>query len=358
ALEGNDRLRITVPSGYNLASPADSVFRVITPGLREVSWNLQAPDSPPLSLQSFIIEVVESSRNARDENTNQLPPLTPNPPRVSFTVQTRGIGLEVIELTDRKPTNVRRGATNLAVFGLQLENQGDTEILIDAISMIVREGTTPIAPNSIFSRIAVVDYFNAATIFLNLSPPPATNPLVLTFQPAISILANQSVSIEFQVDVLAQSTAGTFELRIDSPQSDIEARDVGSNRLVEIIDTNGQPISAALTPGPSNLFDESLEATFHNYPNPFGNNASSTTQIVYQLEQDSDVNIRIYTLLGELVWSRSFSATNPEGIANGRFKEITWDGTNDQGQKILNGVYVAVLTTNHGKATTKIAVAK
>ncbi|MFQ5602350.1 MAG: FlgD immunoglobulin-like domain containing protein, partial [bacterium] len=78
----------------------------------------------------------------------------------------------------------------------------------------------------------------------------------------------------------------------------------------------------------------------------------------YNLVQDSDVTIRIYTLLGELVRTLTFDETQIQGLAGVHSGDIEWDGTNDKGQKVLNGVYVAVLITKQGKATTKIAIAK
>lgn len=73
------------------------------------------------------------------------------------------------------------------------------------------------------------------------------------------------------------------------------------------------------------------------------------------------MTLRIFTLLGELVRTISFSSADPQGLAGTHAAASTtfvWDGTNENGQKVLNGVYVAVLVTNQGKAMTKIAVAR
>jgi hypothetical protein len=352
ALVGNDRVRITVPAGYTLIS--DSASQSILPNLRQVSWDLRAPDSPG-GIQSFIIEV--ESRAASDINSNQLPPLTPTPPRIVIPVQTRGIALEVVRLLDRKPTSIPRDAANVGIFGLQFENEGDAPIVIDAIRLNVRARGDTIAPNSVLNRLKVVDYFNASIEELDLTSLPDTGPVVLNFQNPISISETQPRSIEFRVDVNPQSTASHFELTIDNPQTDILARDTGSNRQVEIVDATGQPILVAISPGVSVLFNPTLEASFYNYPNPFGDPGKPTTSFNYRLDQASDISLKIYTLLGELVWSVSFSATDPEGLGGTHAGNIIWDGRNEKGQKVLNGVYVAVLTTNRGKVMTKIAVA-
>jgi len=66
-----------------------------------------------------------------------------------------------------------------------------------------------------------------------------------------------------------------------------------------------------------------------NYPNPF----SSSTSIPYGLNKESDVQITIYDVLGRVV--RKFNAgVQPRGIYN-----ILWDGRNNSGQKVANGIY-------------------
>ncbi|MFQ5822538.1 MAG: hypothetical protein ACE5JB_00600, partial [bacterium] len=357
ALIGEDSLRITLPSGYTTSEPL--VKSIMPEG--QITWQIKAPDDPTTILD-IVVEVID--RNAVDENTNQLPPLTPTPPEIVIPVQTQAIGLNLSLLNDRKPTTIVRGATDVPIFGLKFANTSDADIVIENINMNVndKEGNS-ISPNSVITRLTVVDYFNTSVIFRELVSLPETNPMVLDFSPAISILPSQSQSIEFRVDIASQTETNNFRLSIDSPQDDILAKDVGSDSLVTIRDdSSGLTIVNVLTPGFSVLIDPNLEASFFNFPNPFGQNSRDITKFNYNLTQDSDITIRIYTLLGELVWSISHSASDPEGRVgthDGKQQPtIVWDGTNDKGQKVLNGVYVAVLTTNDGKALTKIALAK
>ena len=115
---------------------------------------------------------------------------------------------------------------------------------------------------------------------------------------------------------------------------------------------------SALGAGVVSLTDPELEASFFNYPNPFGQNGRATTFLNYNLAQASNVTIRIYTLLGELVKTYQFQATDAAGAVGDHFDDVSWDGTNEKGQTVLNGVYVAVLITDSGKAMTKIAIAR
>lgn len=83
-----------------------------------------------------------------------------------------------------------------------------------------------------------------------------------------------------------------------------------------------------------------------NYPNPF---ARSTT-FTFQQNQPTpiDVEIKIYTLAGRLV-----KVLRAPGVANS-FVRITWDGRDEDGDVLANGVYlyrVVAHTVDGGKST-------
>jgi len=102
-----------------------------------------------------------------------------------------------------------------------------------------------------------------------------------------------------------------------------------------------------------------LKDSFLNYPNPFGSADKPITTITYYLKQDTDVDIKIYTLIGELVLSRSYTKNDAEGKEGTHDGDVTWDARNGQGYKVLNGVYIIYLNTGFGESvTTKAAVIK
>jgi len=79
-----------------------------------------------------------------------------------------------------------------------------------------------------------------------------------------------------------------------------------------------------------------------NAPNPFDSRKGGLegqTVISYQLKLDAKTSITIYDLLGNRV--RSWEAL--PGQIGGRkgHNEIPWDGTNDRGQKVSKGGYMA-----------------
>ncbi|MFH1429498.1 MAG: FlgD immunoglobulin-like domain containing protein, partial [Candidatus Margulisiibacteriota bacterium] len=92
-----------------------------------------------------------------------------------------------------------------------------------------------------------------------------------------------------------------------------------------------------------------------NYPNPFDSRKNGTTKINFTLNQPAAVKIRIYDLLGYLV-----QEIGAEGIA-GSNNNIVWDGTDAEGRKVTQGMYLAVIEAegyngDKGKVIRKIGV--
>ena len=85
-----------------------------------------------------------------------------------------------------------------------------------------------------------------------------------------------------------------------------------------------------------------------NYPNPF---SSQTTFTFNQNQIDGiDVEIKIYTVAGRLI------RTVREPALTGSFVQIPWDGTDDDGSPIANGVYLykVILKTADGEKTQEV----
>jgi hypothetical protein len=108
-----------------------------------------------------------------------------------------------------------------------------------------------------------------------------------------------------------------------------------------------------------------LEATFagsiSSYPNPF-NPREESANIGYYLLENSDLQVRIFTLLGEQVWSRTITSTETLGRAglHTGSSALQWYGRNDSGYEINSGVYICIvenLTTGEEERF-KIAVVK
>ena len=77
--------------------------------------------------------------------------------------------------------------------------------------------------------------------------------------------------------------------------------------------------------------------TVTNYPNPFHPGQAPTT-IAYKLDDPADVTMRLFTLSGDLVLTRTYGRGGPGGLAG--LNEITWDGRNGEGEFVATGGYI------------------
>jgi gliding motility-associated-like protein len=78
-----------------------------------------------------------------------------------------------------------------------------------------------------------------------------------------------------------------------------------------------------------------------SYPNPFspnGDGVNDTAKIRFELSDDATVTVKIYNQIGKLVYA--FDRIEP-GFNGGRagVNELVWDGFNNAGRKVNNGVY-------------------
>ncbi|MDD5657057.1 MAG: hypothetical protein PHF00_07370, partial [Elusimicrobia bacterium] len=91
-----------------------------------------------------------------------------------------------------------------------------------------------------------------------------------------------------------------------------------------------------------------------NYPNPFSPLRGQQTHIRYALDQDRNVQVRIYDPFGRLVWQATYGA----GTNGGRQgpNEIQWDGRTGSGRTAEMGGYICVVDSGGKRETVKIGV--
>jgi hypothetical protein len=83
------------------------------------------------------------------------------------------------------------------------------------------------------------------------------------------------------------------------------------------------------------------------YPNPFRPREAKDNVLKF-IGLTDDVDLKIYTISGDLVWGRHYEYTG--GGA-------TWNGRNSQGKEVASGLYVYQVTNADGeKATGRISV--
>jgi hypothetical protein len=90
-----------------------------------------------------------------------------------------------------------------------------------------------------------------------------------------------------------------------------------------------------------------------NYPNPFVNQ----TSIRYRLSKDADVSILIFDMSGSLVRKLEFFAGSSGGKQTSfmsEYNDVVFDGKNDRGHDIVNGVYFYEVVASNGTETQRI----
>ncbi len=83
-----------------------------------------------------------------------------------------------------------------------------------------------------------------------------------------------------------------------------------------------------------------------NYPNPF----NPETWLPYQLANDAEVTIRIYSSAGQLV-RHLYLGFQQAGYYIGKSRAAYWDGRNDLGERLASGVYFYQLRTGESSET-------
>jgi hypothetical protein len=82
------------------------------------------------------------------------------------------------------------------------------------------------------------------------------------------------------------------------------------------------------------VFTENDITEVYNYPNPF-KEETHFTFLLRGTNKPDEINIKIYTIAGRLIWD--YNVPPSEFITN--FNKISWDGRDQDGDEISNGVY-------------------
>ena len=82
---------------------------------------------------------------------------------------------------------------------------------------------------------------------------------------------------------------------------------------------------------------------YQNYPNPF----NPSTKIEYKLLQATDVNFKVFNILGEKVFEQNF------GYQTAGSYKVNFDGKN-----LPSGVYVYSIYTNESRLSRKMLLMK
>jgi len=161
----------------------------------------------------------------------------------------------------------------------------------------------------------------------------------------INITGETGHTIQLQIDQQApKNISGFFSYKKDSHTEGeitypLESLPAGRYTLkLSAFDNLNNPSEAQVEAEISGSDELVLEQVV-NYPNPF----SSTTAFTFQTNRDgADVKIKIYTLSGRLI--QELDGLSVKGYND----QFTWDGSDHDGDRIANGVYLYKIVLKDG----------
>lgn len=238
-------------------------------------------------------------------------------------------------------------------FSVEIINESDGEAdlrLLSFAALFRGSGGTPLEP----SRALVVDQSSLrddeGIVRGSVTERDGKLQFILASN---SIPSGGSLRLTFKSQLAHDADIGAFSLEI--PVSEFRLRVTSGLQSGLIISAETNSGAPAVSSGEYILTSASFVSSFRTRNNPFNPDLGANSYS-YTLTTDADLEIAIYTLIGEAIWRQSFSSGSPAGSAGTHV--INWDGRNDDGEVVRDGVYVLIFTnqTTGEKAVLKQAV--
>jgi len=350
------KVQLTLPEGYTLIDTQKTALKAAKlPAENTFAWWVRARADISETADLLKFKLIQPPR---DENTDAFAAISDD--QTELNVRAEGRKLLVEDLHQGGGPAVR-GGQNVLLARLQLLNparSGSSDLMLKRLSFdLLNRAGKPLSPNSVFKAVRVVHEKGPNTIpgGENIALP-ADNPIAVTLSTEVSVSPDQPDTIAIVADLVENTSEQNFRLLFDDSQ-DFEVEDQAGGNGVAVETADGKRGNKfRLESNLTSLHGADAASAFFNYPNPFqpGDDLSRGEGTRFNLPAGASGELKIFTMLGELVWESAFEARNPLGVQG-----IFWNGHNGAGKRILNGVYLAILKTKDGKmATTKVAVLK
>lgn len=154
-------------------------------------------------------------------------------------------------------------------------------------------------------------------------------------------VANDPESSFGPVEVAALDTMGKGRL-------DLVTSHMRSNSIKVLAQVGNLATVTPGDPGPAGPTSFS-EKTTYCYPNP---THDGKTRFCFVLPAPATVNLQVFDISGEKVWSQILQASQTQEGNN----SVDWQGTNQAGQGLASGLYIYTLTAGGQTVTKKLAI--
>ena len=356
----------------------DSI-RTISQWDDSISWRFRAPDTV-INASNFSFSITQAPLDAN----SQLPSFVAgdNGAR-SFALSVTQENLVITNITDPvldtlgiENINFIEGAQNAPLMIFTAEFPGSasdtTTIKMDGVSLkflepIDDQEMNPTRVVSLIESITIsnmqyfvdsvaADYAKPARRFITyVLPDTINNPVDFRWTPPNVFLAGSIDTVVVMVSFRPGAQHQSFRMALEN----VRAYDVDPDLTLTAVDEDLNPLpeSTLLTTARVSVIPRDPEEAFITYPNPFGKN-QEYANIKFIMESGGDVEIRIFTLVGELVWTRIVQGETPGSHDGANESKYRWDGKNDKGYTVLNGVYLCVLRLKEQSGGTKTYIKK
>jgi len=247
----------------------------------------------------------------------------------------------VVTYTIQKVSSAVRGMKNIYMMDIIMTNPNSGGAQFELM------GVTMSASSAVNQAVQAVTAMDASGNTLSTTNWGAAKQI---FVPA-GIMAGpmQSVDMKIYFDISPDAPGGSFFATVDGPM-DVVMQKLDGTSIYADPTSSAFPFKTDVI----NIIETDLNGSFYNYPNPFRAGSALTT-IQYYLPDNSKVSLKIYDLIGRKV-KTIFEEKQETG---GTIYRLTWDGKNDDGNLIVNGVYYGILKINGNQQyETKIVVVK
>jgi len=276
-----------------------------------------------------------------------------------MTITVTSLEAELLVESEIVTSNLVLPGSEQDLFNLEFTNRGTSafaETRVDSISLkFIGANRLPIHAGSVIDADRSGLYDDGVKVGTVCA---VEDRLVLLFpDPEFILQAGAHCSVVFHA---AMQRGATREFGITLDNNDVNAVFTSGPRA-------GQPVMVESATGSSSVFSESFtpvsdvsaQGSFMIRQNPF-DPTDSPAEFRFILPEPGAVEFRILSLIGEEVFCRVYAEGELAPVSGDQFVECLWDGRNDKGNMVFNGVYIAMITIvkSGDQALLKVAVVK